>query len=127
MGIKVLANIGDSFATGIMLHRSISYRDGVAFAMSRRMAHLLSVGVALCREPIDRLLCHCSRCENCALVRSQYVEPTGQVSRVVRPWFKCDAKVGAKECCTDLGDEFFSRVGIVAETLAEVSVATLLR
>jgi hypothetical protein len=44
---------------------------------------------------------------------------------MVNAGFGCDAELGAKKGGAEFGNQFFHRIGIIAEALAELAIAAL--
>ena len=66
-------------------------------------------------------------CEDRPRIALHELEPLREILRVIGPRFLCDLKLRLQKRCTDFRDEFFSRVGLIAEALAKIAVETVLR
>mgnify|MGYP003493271820 CR=1 FL=1 len=57
----------------------------------------------------------------------QYIEPVGQVLRVIEAREIGDLEPGTEKSCRQFGDEFLEGIGLVTKALAEFSVEAMLR
>jgi hypothetical protein len=61
------------------------------------------------------------------LVGFEHGKPCRQILRMIGARLVADAEVGAKKRGSEFRDKFFHRIGLIAETLAELAVAAALR
>src|SRR5216683_336669 len=73
-------------------------------------------------EIIDCSTCFGSRREDCPRVVAQHLEPRAHIGSVIQPWRVSDAKIGAQERRTELGNKLFHGIGVVAEAIDEIAL-----
>src|ERR1019366_5987480 len=79
------------------------------------------------RQKPGRLRCLGRRGKDRLLVGFEHGKPCRQILRMIRARFVTDAEIGAKESGPKFSDKLLDRIGLVAETLAELAIATALR